>query len=289
MSSNEMLNDDSVLEDLAPQVERDLHSRHVRGTALLWLIMTIGGVLCGLYLTPRLMPHMFAKEGRDAVLTVQVFTVVAAPVAALVCAVALYSLMHTRHQASLAHPPKDGAPLRGNAMASGVWLIVSTLLVVFLLFWGLTEWSAQQVVHADSLNVNVIGNQWVWDFELPAQTVRLDGGGTIRIRKATSMSQLNLPKDVPVTFNVTSKDVTHGFWPVNLGIQVDANPGVITVIHATPDRLGKFVVRCSQLCGLNHAYMYTEANIVTEARFQAWISGGGTGPINALATKGTSR
>ena len=288
MSSNQLHNDDSVLEDLAPQVDRDLHSRHVRGTAVLWLIMSIGGVLCGTYLTPRLMPHMFAKEGRDAVLTVQVFTVAAAPVAALVCSVALYSLLHTRHRASLEHPPKDGKPLRGNSVASGAWLIVSSLLVVFLLFWGLTEWSAQQVVHADSLTVNVVGNQWVWNFEVPAQKVRLEDDKTLNISHPVSMAQLNLPVDVPVTFNVTSKDVTHGFWPVNLGIQVDANPGFTTVVHATPDRLGKFVVRCSQLCGLNHAYMYTEANIVADDTFASWIASGATKPISTLTTKGAA-
>jgi cytochrome c oxidase subunit 2 len=288
MSSNQLHNDDSVLEDLAPGVDRDLHTKHVRGTALLWLIMTVGGVLCGIYLTPRLMPHMFAKEGRDAVLTVQVFTVAAAPVAALVCSVALYSLLHTRHRMSLEHPPKDGKALRGNSLASGAWLVVSTLLVVFLLFWGLTEWSAQQVVHADALTVNVVGNQWVWNFEIPAQKVHLEGDKTIEITHPISMSQLNLPINVPVNFRVTSKDVTHGFWPVNLGIQVDANPGVTTLTHATPDRLGKFVVRCSQLCGLNHAYMYTEANIVSDSTFQAWIDGGATKPISTVTAKGAA-
>jgi cytochrome c oxidase subunit 2 len=167
-------------------------------------------------------------------------------------------------------------------------LIVSTLLVVFLLFWGLTEWSAQQVVHADALSVNVVGNQWVWNFEIPAQKVHLEGDRSLEIHHPISMSQLNLPIGVPVTFNVTSRDVTHGFWPVNLGIQVDANPNVTTVVHATPDRLGKFVVRCSQLCGLNHAYMYTEANIVSDPIFQAWIDGGAKQPIARVKVKGVA-
>ena len=60
-------------------------------------------------------------------------------------------------------------------------------------------------------------------------------------------------------FNVTSVDVTHGFWPVALGVQVDANPGVVTVIRATPDKLGRFTVRCSQLCGLYHSFMNSQA------------------------------
>ncbi len=283
-SDHQEVSNDSVLDDLAPGLDRSLHRQYIRGIFVLWFIMTVLGVLAGLYLTPILMPHMNSPEGRAAVKTVIVFTVAAAPVAALVCAVALYSLLHTRHRGSLDHPPADGPPLRGNALASGVWLITSTLLVVFLLFWGLTEWSAQQVVHADSLTINVIGQQWIWDYNLPAQTVRLPGGRELKIPKELALSKLNLPVDVPVTFNVTSKDVTHGFWPVNLGIQVDANPGQRTVIRTVPDRLGKFVVRCSQLCGLNHAYMYTQAQVVPDQDFQAWVQGGARGPILAVAS-----
>ncbi|MEI6701548.1 MAG: hypothetical protein WCL38_07330, partial [Actinomycetota bacterium] len=93
--------DSSVLDDLAPGLDRNIHRRYIRGILFVWFIMTVLGVLAGLYLTPILMPHMNSPEGRDAVKTVIVFTVAAAPVAALVCAIALYSLLHNRHRGSL--------------------------------------------------------------------------------------------------------------------------------------------------------------------------------------------
>ena len=74
---------------------------------------------------------------------------------------------------------------------------------------------------------------------------------------------LELPVNRPVQFNITSVDVTHGFWPAALGVQVDANPGVTTVIRTTPNKLGSFTVQCSQLCGLYHAFMNNKAAVVT--------------------------
>ena len=91
------------------------------------------------------------------------------------------------------------------------------------------------------------------------------------------------PINRPVQFNVTSEDVTHGFWPAALGVQVDANPNVVTVIHATPDKLGGFTVRCSQLCGLYHSFMYASGSVVTPQRFAVWLHRQGVPAVQAAA------
>ena len=102
-----------------------------------------------------------------------------------------------------------------------------------LLAWGLAVYSSEAVAEPHSLQVDVTGQQWLWTFSYPGTGVET--------------RSLVLPINRPVQFNVTSVDITHGFWPVDLGVQVDANPGVVTVIRATPDKLGSFTVRCSQL------------------------------------------
>lgn len=276
---------ESIIHELTPHLDEEIHSRRVRGTLFIWLILTVAGVLAGLYLTPVLMPHMDSREGRGAIETVSIFTIAAAPIAALVCAVTLFSLLDREHHHShLDTPPDDGPPLRGNAVASGIWLAVSALLVVFLLVFGLTEWSSQQVVHANALQVNVTGQQWLWTYSYPAQTVTLPGGKVVTITAAQDATTLELPINVPVQFNVTSKDVTHGFWPVDLGVQGDANPGETDIIRTTPDHLGKFTVRCSQLCGLYHAYMYTQAAVITDSAFASWISHNHGGAVLTSAT-----
>jgi cytochrome c oxidase subunit 2 len=147
------------------------------------------------------------------------------------------------------------------------------VLVVVLLFWGITVWASQQVTHPNTLQVNVTGQQWIWSYSYPGAGVETH--------------TLDLPINRPVQFNITSEDVTHGFWPAALGVQVDANPGVTTVIRTTPNKLGSFTVQCSQLCGLYHAFMNTKAAVVTSTQFAAWLQTQGASPSAANITAGT--
>ena len=143
------------------------------------------------------------------------------------------------------------------------------VLVLVLLAWGLTVYSAEDVSHPNTLQINVTGQQWLWTFQYPGTGV--------------DTRTLVLPVNRPVQFNVTSVDVTHGFWPAALGVQVDANPGVVTVIRATPDKLGTFTVRCSQLCGLYHSFMYAPGSVVTSAKFSQWLQSQGASTTAAEA------
>jgi cytochrome c oxidase subunit 2 len=190
----------------------------------------------------------------------------AAPVAAVVWSVALYSLLAWRHKGR-EQPETDGPALRTSRPAATLWLVLSSLLCVFLLIWGLAEMGsvASAGTTTDAMVVNVTGQQWVWTFSYP------DAGGV-------QSDQLYLPVDRPVVFHVTSKDVVHSFWVVQLGIKVDANPGQMTKTSVVPDKVGTYDVRCAELCGLLHADMETSAHVVSGADFTSWIAAnGGTG------------
>ena len=200
---------------------------------IIWLVFTVIGVLIGVYAPHHLLPVLHSPEGGDVWATVVVFTVLAAPVAALVYAIAFYSLFAWRHRSNDPdEPPPDAEPQRGNGPITVIWLTVSTLLVVVLLF--------------------------------------------------------ELPVNRPVQFNVTSVDVTHGFWPAALGVQVDANPNVVTVIRTTPNTLGSFIVQCSQLCGLYHAFMNNNGDVVTTQQFDSWLQSNGATPTAAAAAAGVT-
>jgi cytochrome c oxidase subunit 2 len=236
---------------------------------IIWFLMTTVGVLIGIYVPHHLMPTLLSHEATDVWRTVVLFTILAAPVAAFVYAVAAYSLVGWRHRGNQDEPPEDGPPLRGNSTVTAIWLGTSSVLVLVLLAWGLSVYSAEEVSHPNTLQVDVTGQQWLWTFEYP--------GAGVNTRT------LVLPVNRPVQFNVTSVDVTHGFWPVDLGVQVDANPNVVTVIRATPDKLGNFTIRCSQLCGLFHSFMYAPGSVVTPGQFSAWLQSHGAGAATAQA------
>ncbi|MDT4892765.1 MAG: cytochrome c oxidase subunit [Pseudonocardiales bacterium] len=231
-----------------------------RGIFLLWTALTVVLVAFAFVpshiMGPPASPTMRAVED-----TMTVFSIAAAPVAAIVWAIVLYSLLKWRHRGE-GPPPEDGPAIRSNGPVTTLWLVVSSVLCMFLLVWGLAEMQAvaNPASSAPSpLVVNVTGQQWVWTFSYPQN-------GNVE------SDQLFLPKDRVVVFHVTSKDVIHSFWIVQLGVKVDANPGETTDTRVVPDRLGVFDIRCAELCGLLHADMETSAHVVSSADFSSWVT-----------------
>jgi cytochrome c oxidase subunit 2 len=191
------------------------------------------------------------------ILTMVVFSVAAAPVVAGVYAIAIYAIRTWGWKGDDIPPPAE--QVRDNPKMVTTWLVASTVLTVFLLVWGLAALSYDNSsTGKNPLVVDVTGQQWLWSFSYPGTHVQ--------------SNELYLPVNREVEFRVTSEDVTHGFWIVNMGVQVDANPGTITTIHTTPNRLGDFTIRCEQFCGLNHAFMDADGHVVTSSQFNSWLA-----------------
>ena len=74
-----------------------------------------------------------------------------------------------------------------------------------------------------------------------------------------------------VLLHLTSKDVIHSFWVPEFGQKQDTVPGIDTTLHITPNRIGTYPVICTELCGLGHAVMRTQAIVMTQAAFDKWL------------------
>ena len=62
----------------------------------------------------------------------------------------------------------------------------------------------------------------------------------------------------------------HSFWVPEFSQKQDAVPGLLTKLVITPNRLGTFPVICTELCGLGHALMRSEAIVTSEDKFLSW-------------------
>jgi cytochrome c oxidase subunit II len=224
---------------------------------VIFLVLTALLVLFGIWWVAVSMPTTASNTMKAVRDTMLVFSIAAAPVIALVWGIAFFSLRQWRRGAG-EEPPEDGPPIRGNTKVVLSWVIVSSVLTLFLLVWGLAELTATSATASSPLVIEVTGQQWVWTFKYPEQGV--------------SSSELVLPVDRPVLFEVTSTDVIHSFWLPEMGIKVDANPGVTTETSTTPNRLGTYSVRCAELCGLNHSFMQTSVNVVSTGDFNNWVA-----------------
>lgn len=206
---------------------------------------------------------------KDIEQTVFVFTLVSIPITAFVFAVLLYSLIGWKRVSGDEPPMQESPAIRSNTIGVVLWAVVSSALAFFLVVWGLMELAQitsnafgtisanEQPSDERSVIVNVTGQQWLWTFDYPQH----DG---------IVSTVLYLPVDKPVYFNVTSKDVIHNFWLVELGVKIDANPGAITQTGVTPNKEGVFNLRCAELCGMHHAYMATEIRVVSQEAFDSW-------------------
>lgn len=243
--------------------------RPIFKVGIIWLIGSTFGVLVAFLVPDHILPRVMTPQAKDARDTIVFFTALAAPVTGVVYGVGIYSLVAWRKRTNGDEPPPDGPALRGHSLATGLWVGISTLLVVVLLIWGMGFLASETAPQSNALQVNVTGQQWLWTFSYPATGV--------------TSNQLILPADRQIQFNVRGIDVTHGFWPVEFGQQVDANPGFTTRFVVKTTALGNFDVRCSQLCGLYHAYMYAHGKVVTTANFTQWLMTNGASQAQATA------
>jgi cytochrome c oxidase subunit II len=236
-------------------------NREVRAIAALWAVFTVLGVIFALIVPDDLMGAPASNTMIEVERTFKVFSVASAPVAALVWALAAYSIWRWRRKGDWTPDDPDGPPIRGHGWSTGLWMFGSSALCLFLLVWGLSALSSVEspANAASPMEIDVTGQQWVWTFTYPQN-------GNIE------SDQLYLPLDRPVVFRVTSYDVIHSFWVPEMGIKVDANPGMTTTTQTTPDRLGVYHVKCAELCGLLHADMETNARVVSSEDFASWVA-----------------
>jgi cytochrome c oxidase subunit II len=249
--------------------------RVVFGVGVVVVVMTVLLLIFSVW-WPLVSLPTSASDTMDAVrTTLLVFAVAAAPVMALVWAIAWVSIRRWGHGGD--EPPEPGPSIRNNNRVVISWLVVSSVLTAFLLVWGLVALDKTTSIPtgANPLVVNVTGQQWLWSFDYPQ-----DGG--------ISDADLVLPVDRPVVFKVTSTDVIHSFWLPEMGIKVDANPAVTTEVSTTPNRLGTFNVRCAELCGLNHSYMQTTVTVLSKTDYDAWIRSHGGIPGQHVSARGSN-
>ena len=67
---------------------------------------------------------------------------------------------------------------------------------------------------------------------------------------------------------VTGEDVIHSFSVPAFGIKIDAVPGRVNDTWFKADRTGTFYGQCSQLCGIDHAFMPIEVQGGQPARLR---------------------
>jgi cytochrome c oxidase subunit 2 len=67
--------------------------------------------------------------------------------------------------------------------------------------------------------------------------------------------EIRLKKGVPVVFQLTTEDRSHGFNIPSMSLRADIAPGKVTELKFTPQKAGEFDFFCDVFCGSGHEGM----------------------------------
>jgi cytochrome c oxidase subunit 2 len=78
-------------------------------------------------------------------------------------------------------------------------------------------------------------------------------------------AEIRVPAGRPVTFRVTSTDVTHGFQIVGTNGNTMVVPGYISQFTTVFRDPGEYLIVCNEYCGLGHHIMSAKLIVEPEA------------------------
>jgi cytochrome c oxidase subunit 2 len=224
-----------------------------------------------------LMPAGASREAEsiDAVFTFMLGT--AAAIFFGVQGALLYSAIFFRRART---DMSDGPHTHGNLNLEILWTVVPTVLMLYLAIYSfeiyqqLGATAPMEAAHphplterqkaaatrsgAAPLVVEVQAQQFAWVFRYPEKNIET--------------AELHLPVDRPVVLKMRSEDVIHGFWVPEFRLKQDVIPGRTTTLRFEPSRVGKYALRCTQLCGAYHGGMVSEVYVDSPKDYETWLT-----------------
>jgi cytochrome c oxidase subunit 2 len=223
--------------------------------ALLGLAVIAGGVATAVALVPVWLPLDASREAGRIHFVIWFVIAICIVIFAIVAAVMIYEVLRFRvHEDDF----EDGPPVHGHTGLEITWTVIPFLLVTAIAVVSAIVLSRNDAQARDTLRINVLAQQFEFTFGYPDA-------------KNITSPVLRLPKGRSVELYMRSLDVIHSVFVPQFSQKEDIVPGLVTQLHITPTRLGTFPLECTELCGLGHSLMRTQAIVMEPAAFDAWL------------------
>jgi len=148
------------------------------------------------------------------------------------------------------------------------------------------------------ITIKAQGNQWNWTYEYMDELdeegyplsfvsnpvhkgLSTDEPDYVRNTGRSDYAQkpVNLATDYPmvipvnryIRYQTTAADVIHSWTVPAFGVKTDAIPGKLNQGWFLVEEEGVFYGQCSELCGVNHAFMPIEVRVVSQDAYDRWI------------------
>jgi cytochrome c oxidase subunit 2 len=153
--------------------------------------------------------------------------------------------------------------IEGSTLLEATWTIIPLGLFLIMFVWGALLYFRIYNPPANSMNIYVVGKQWMWKAEHP--------GGQHEI------NSLHVPTGRAIQLTLISQDVFHSFSIPAFRVKREAIPGRYTQVWFEPTVPGTYHLFCTQYCGTEHSHMIGEVVVLTPKDYQKWLDGSTSG------------
>jgi cytochrome c oxidase subunit II len=155
----------------------------------------------------------------------------------------------------------EGPQIHGSTRLEIAWTLVPVailLIVSIFTFYKLPGISLEAEAGESALKVRVEGRQFYWQYRYPNGVIAID--------------KLVAPADQLVELEITApeSDVNHSYWVPDLFPKFDAIPGQ-TTDTSFRGRPGTYRGQCAEFCGIQHAVMFAEIELLPVDEFESWL------------------
>ena len=146
--------------------------------------------------------------------------------------------------------------VEGSTLMEATWTIIPLALFLVCFVWGALLYFRIYNPPANSMNIYIVGKQWMWKAEHP--------GGQHEI------NSLHVPTGRPIQLTMISQDVFHSFSIPDFRVKREVIPGRYTTVWFNATDPGTYHLFCTQYCGTQHSGMIGEVTAMTPADYEKW-------------------
>jgi cytochrome c oxidase subunit 2 len=187
-----------------------------------------------------------------------VFTALVVFFTVLVCVVlAIFAIKYTRGTKA-----DRSNPLDGSLKLEIAWSVIPLFLAIGAFGWASHVYFEMVHPPADSMEVTVVGRQWMWKIQHPTGQ--------------REINMLHVPIGRPVKLTMTSQDVIHSFFIPAFRVKQDVVPGTYSQMWFEATKPGTYHLFCAEYCGTEHSRMIGSVVAMEPQAYEEWLQSGNT-------------
>ena len=176
------------------------------------------------------------------------------------------------------HPTKTAH----NTVIEVLWTVLPVMILVVMAIPSFKLLYFMDKTDKPELTLKVTAHQWYWSYTyqdngnftfdsliIPEDQIDKSKG---QLRLLETDTRVVLPIDTNIRVLVTSDDVLHAWAVPAFGVKMDTVPGKLNETWMRIEKTGVYYGQCSELCGINHAFMPIAVQAVSKADFAIWAA-----------------